>query len=210
LPVGAGTPLAGDHHEAGLVAVVVGDVGGEHVEAVHLRGHTGADRCGVEGVAFAHQLGGIGGAVRRQDLDVGQLVAQIVVALRRGDGDRVQVAHVGECRARPGEQTVLDVDHDLALDQQVVVERQGVLGEVHHALDRVLDRHQPRSISSRSTASSTSGTVRKATCSASARSVWVSRACWVKVPNGPKNPTRLAVGGAMTAQTTAAAGDVAR
>ena len=35
---------------------------------------------------------------------------------------------------------MLDVDHDLTLDQQVVIERQRVLGEVDHALDRVLDR----------------------------------------------------------------------
>ena len=38
---------------------------------------------------------------------------------------------------------MLDVDDDLALDQQVVIERQGVLREVDHALDRVLDRHHP-------------------------------------------------------------------
>ena len=34
---------------------------------------------------------------------------------------------------------MLDVEHDLALDQQVVVEGQLVLGEVDGALDRVLD-----------------------------------------------------------------------
>ena len=45
--------------------------------------------------------------------------------------------------ALPGraDEAVLDVEHDLARDQQVVVERQGVLGEVDDALDRVLDRH---------------------------------------------------------------------
>ena len=36
---------------------------------------------------------------------------------------------------------MLDVDHDLAMDHQIVVERQRVLREVDHALDRVLDRH---------------------------------------------------------------------
>ena len=41
---------------------------------------------------------------------------------------------------RAGE-AVLDVEHHLAGDQQVVVERQRVLGEVDDALDRVLDRH---------------------------------------------------------------------
>ena len=38
-------------------------------------------------------------------------------------------------------EAVLDVEDHLALDQQVVVERQRVLGEVDDALDRVLDRH---------------------------------------------------------------------
>jgi hypothetical protein len=37
---------------------------------------------------------------------------------------------------------VLDVEHDLALDQEVVVEGELVLGEVDGALDRVLDRHE--------------------------------------------------------------------
>ena len=41
----------------------------------------------------------------------------------------------------PGEQAVLDVDHDLAHDQQFVVERERVLREVDHAFDGVLDGH---------------------------------------------------------------------
>ena len=36
---------------------------------------------------------------------------------------------------------MLDVDHDLALDQQVVIEGERILGEVDHPLDRVLDRN---------------------------------------------------------------------
>ena len=75
-----------------------------------------------------------------------------------------------ERRARPGQQAVLDVEHDLALDQQVVVEGQLVLREVDHSLDRVLDRTKPKSTSPASTASSTSGIVRYNTCSAAARS----------------------------------------
>ena len=38
---------------------------------------------------------------------------------------------------------MLDVEHHLALDQQVVTERQLVLRQVDHALDRVLDGHEP-------------------------------------------------------------------
>ncbi len=44
---------------------------------------------------------------------------------------------------------MFDVEHDLALNEKGVVERQGVLGEVDGSLDRVLDRdhsHVDRSI----------------------------------------------------------------
>ena len=62
------------------------------------------------------------------------------MALGGGDRDRMDLAQVVERDARPDEQAVFDVDHDLALDQQVVIEGQRVLREVDHALDRVLDR----------------------------------------------------------------------
>ena len=69
--------------------------------------------------------------------------AQVRVALRGGHRDRQHRLDVGQRGARLGQQAVLDVEHDLALDQQVVAERQLVLREVDRALDRVLDRHEP-------------------------------------------------------------------
>jgi hypothetical protein len=60
---------------------------------------------------------------------------------------------------------VFDVEHDLALDQQLVAERQLVLCEVDRALDRVLDRDESEVDLAASTASSTSGIVRYSTCS---------------------------------------------
>ena len=39
-------------------------------------------------------------------------------------------------------QAHVDVEHDLAHDHQIVVERQGVEREVHHPFDRILDRHE--------------------------------------------------------------------
>ena len=50
--------------------------------------------------------------------------AQERVALGRGHRDRQHDLDVGERRARQGQQAVLDVEHDLALDEQVVVEGQ--------------------------------------------------------------------------------------
>ena len=63
------------------------------------------------------------------------------MALSGGDGDREHDLDVVEPLAGDADEAQLDVEHDLPRDQQVVVERQGVLGEVDDALDRVLDRH---------------------------------------------------------------------
>ena len=65
------------------------------------------------------------------------------VTLRRRHRDRQHRLDVGQRRARLGQQAVLDVEHHLALDQQVVAERQLVLRQVDHSLDRVLDRDEP-------------------------------------------------------------------
>ena len=140
-PVGAGTPVAGDEHEPRLVAGVVGEVGGDHVEPVHLGGDPRGER-GARSAISATRASRVGRAVRGEDLRLGQVLAQVAVALRGGDRDRMHLLDVGERHARPGQQAVLDVDHDLADDQQLVVECERVLGEVDHPLDRVLDRHE--------------------------------------------------------------------
>ena len=49
----------------------------------------------------------------------------------------------------------------------------------------------PTSISPRSTAVSTSGTVRNGTVVSAARSGWLSSASSAKVPRGPRYPTRV-------------------
>jgi hypothetical protein len=71
------------------------------------------------------------------------VLAQEAMALRRGHRDRQHQLDLGQRLAGAGDEAVLDVEHDLAGDQEVVVEGQGVLGEVDDALDRVLDRHDP-------------------------------------------------------------------
>ena len=134
--------VAGDEHEAGLVAGVVGDVGGQHVQAVQLAGDARGDRRQPGPGLLADHARRLGRRVGRPQLGLGQRGAHVGVALRGGDRDRQHRLHVGERRARLGQQAVLDVEHHLALDQQIVAERQLVLGEVDRSLDRVLDGHE--------------------------------------------------------------------
>ena len=65
------------------------------------------------------------------------------MALGGGDGERHDRLDLVERQPGGPDEAVLDVEDDLAGDQQVVVERQGVLGEVDDTLDGVLDRHHP-------------------------------------------------------------------
>ena len=91
---------------------------------------------------LAHDLRGRRRRVGRAHLRSWQLLAEETMALGGCDRDRQHVLHVGERRTRAGDQAVLDVEHHLAGDDQVVVERERVEREVDHALDRVLDRHE--------------------------------------------------------------------
>ena len=104
----------------------------------------------------------LGGGVGGPQLGARQVLGQEALALRRGHRDREDDLDVGQRRARPAEQALLDVEHDLALDEQVVVEGQRVLREVDGALDRVLDGDEADvDLAVGSTASSTSGIVRQ-------------------------------------------------
>ena len=191
-PVRGGTPVAADQDEPRLVARVIGDVGGEDVEAVDLGGDPRRDRGRRRRraprrrvrAASAVEFGG-------PQLGLRHLVAQERVALRGGDRDREHDLHVGERRARPGHQAVLDVEHDLALDEQVVAERELVLGEVDGALDRVLDGDEPEVDLARLDGVEHVGHRPVQHVLAAARSGCDFNACSVNVPSGPRNPTRV-------------------
>ena len=60
--------VAGDEHEPGLVARVVGDVAGEHVEAVARGGDAWGDGDGARVAGLGDQTGGLGRAVGGADL----------------------------------------------------------------------------------------------------------------------------------------------
>ena len=96
-----------------------------------------------------------------------QLLVQERPALRGGHGDRHDALHVGQRRSGQAEQVHLHGDHDLALDQHVGVEREGVEGDVDRAFDGVLERNDtPRSTSPDVIASITSVIDGKSTRSA--------------------------------------------
>ena len=61
------------------------------------------------------------------------------MTLRRGDRDGVHGLDVVDRHVGLGQQAVLDIEHDLAVDAQLVVERQRILREVDGSFDRVLD-----------------------------------------------------------------------
>ena len=125
--------------ETGLVAGVITDVLGEDLETVERGRDSGRDG-GERGPALlGHDPGAFGGGVGGTQIGLGHDPAEKGVALRRGDRDRHHGLDALEGRARRREQAVLDVEHQLPLDQQVLVEGEVVLGEVDHALDRVLD-----------------------------------------------------------------------
>ena len=147
LPGAARDAVAGDDDEAGLVAGVVGDVVGDHVEAVALGGDPRGDG-GETGLRPAPSPSpsatnlaalAVDWAVRTSTPRSCSRRKRWHCAVATGiDSDDLDLVE-----RQPGgaDEAVLDVEHDLARDQQVVVERQGVLGEVDDALDRVLDRH---------------------------------------------------------------------
>ena len=71
-----------------------------------------------------------------------------------------------------------------------MLEGERVDRDVHRALDRVLDADEAEVDLAASAAASTSAIVAIGTSSSAARSAWESSACSVKVPSGPRKPTR--------------------
>ena len=150
----------------------------------------GAMRGHPDGLLLPHQPGRLGRGVGVAHLDVGPLAAG-TAALPGGHRDGVHDLHVGQrrapaapagtagCRARPRAGSAGRASKASASMRQV-----------DGALDGVLDGDEAELDVAGSTAASTSGMVRKGTSSPPARSGWVSSACSVKVPSGPRKPTR--------------------
>ena len=132
---------ASDHHEPRLIAVVVLDVLGEHVEAVERGGVLRSNRGLMLGLRFTDCFGGISRAVGSAHFGVRNIFAQVAMALSGSHRDGEDFGDVAELHTGQSEQAVFDVEHDLALYEKVVVEGQRVLGEVDRSLDGVLDGH---------------------------------------------------------------------
>ncbi len=137
-----GHTVTRDRDEPRLVAVVVSHVGRDHFEAVELAGQRWRDRRRTGRVLLTDRLRRLCGGVRRDELDLGQLSGEELVALGGRNRDRDDPPDVAQRGARRRKQAQLHVEHDLALDQQVVREREPVDRHVDRALDRVLDRDE--------------------------------------------------------------------
>jgi len=138
----AGHGIFADQDEPGLVSGMVGDVFGNHIETVNLGGVFRRDRGEFVGCIFRDLRGGFGRRVGGENFEARIVFSQKCMALGRGYGYRHDARQFRGLDAFARDQTVLDVEHDLALNQQFMVEYERILREVDRSLDRVLDRHE--------------------------------------------------------------------
>ena len=73
------------------------------------------------------------------EVGVGKLAAEELAALRDGVRERQHPLHVAETRAGPDAEAQRHGQIDLALDEQLALEGQGVERDRHRTLDHVLD-----------------------------------------------------------------------
>ena len=119
------------------------DVPGGHGEAVDLGGSRRCQRPDGGVGLLGQPPGGVGGGVAGLHLHAGQVLGEERPALRQRVGVRHDRLDVGDVDAGDGEEVEVHRDHDLALDEQVVVERQQVEGDGDRTLDGVLDGDEP-------------------------------------------------------------------
>ena len=143
VPGGRGDAVAHDH-EPGLVLRVVLDLAGEDLEAGVGRSLAGADRRHALLARLRHLAGRLGGGVGGDRGRVGQVLRHP----HPGLAERVRVRDHGGDVGRawcPASDTEVERHRqvDLALDEQLGVEGEGVEGDGDRPLDRVLDGHDP-------------------------------------------------------------------
>ncbi len=128
-------------HEAGLVLGVVLDLAGQDLEAGVGRALAGADRRHALLARLGHLLGRLGGGVGGDRDRVGEVLRHPHAGLAERVGVRHDGRDVGELRALRRAQVQRHRQVDLALHEQLGVERERVEGDGDRALDRVLDGH---------------------------------------------------------------------
>ena len=142
LPGGASTKLAGEHHEAGRVVLLVLDVLGEDLQAVDLRGQRREIAAWVGSPNSATSRAGAGGVAGDDRLepvladDLAALPQRVDVAVH--GADRVQARPGHPHQAEPDPQEVLPDDVQPGVGQEVVDVRDP-------AGDRVVDRDHRQS-----------------------------------------------------------------
>ncbi|CAB4886378.1 unannotated protein [freshwater metagenome] len=122
--------------------LVVADVLGEQCESERISGDPRRNRHDAGVTVGGNEAGRLGRGGSLMDVCQRQDAPEECVALGCGHGVGEHEGDVGHRRASGANEAVLDVQHDLALDEQAVVEGQFVLREVDRALDRVLDRQE--------------------------------------------------------------------
>ena len=141
-PVGAGIPAAATARNRVWLSGKSSTSSSRMRQPVELGGEAGGDRRGPGLGMLADDAGGVGGGRGGDELDVGQLLGEGPPALGEGDGIGEDPAHGRQVGAGGGHQVQVDVEDDLALDEEVDVEDEGVEGVADHAVDGVLDRHE--------------------------------------------------------------------
>ncbi len=137
-------PFGGDQHEPGGVLGVVLDRGRQHLEPVALPGQGVGQRRDPLVTGLGDRPGRTRGRIRGAFDHAWQRGVEEPPALaerHRHGGHRRDVA---ERRARHAEQIEAHRHDHLLLNQQLDLEGERVDGDVHHALEGVLDRHHPR------------------------------------------------------------------
>ena len=89
--------------------------------------------------SVAHDASSFGRRVGGDDLGLGELGGQESTALGAGVGKGEDAADRSHFRSRRGHQLHVDVENDLALDEELDIEDQAVDDGVHGAFDGVLD-----------------------------------------------------------------------
>ena len=123
---------------------MIGNVSGDHLKAIERGRIAWSDSSDTSGRVHRQRAGRFGCAACWRNRRIGEIGAQILMALSGSYRDGEHLGDIGERSARRGHEAMLNIEHHFAFDEQLVVERQGVLSEVDRAFDRVLDGHETK------------------------------------------------------------------
>ena len=136
--------LLTDEHKTSLVGSVIGNVSRNHRKAIERGCIAWSNRGDTSHRVGRQRARRFGCAACWRNRGIGEIGAQVLMALSGSYRDREHLSDIGERSARRGQQAMLNIEHHFAFDEQLVVEGQGVLSEVDRAFDRILDGHETK------------------------------------------------------------------